>query len=81
MRSTVRLMGLVLLFAGPLLAAEPARRPSKEYTIEQFLATFGKPLAPRQVGEHVATILTDATYESGIAFALRGDSGIQSLDA
>ena len=54
---------------------------AKGVTIEQFLATFGKPLVPRQVGEHVVTILTDAAYESGTAFALRGDAGIQALDA
>ena len=41
MRSKIRVLGLVLLSAGPLLAAEPPRRPSKEYTIEQFLATTG----------------------------------------
>ena len=62
-------------------AAAAGYANAKGITIEQFLATFGKPLAPRQVGEHVVTILTDAAYESGTAFALRGDAGIQSLDA
>jgi hypothetical protein len=29
----------------------------------------------------VVTLLTDARYESGIAFGLKGDLGIHSLDA
>ena len=62
-------------------AAAAGYAKAKGVTIEQFLATFGKPLVPRQVGEHVVTILTDAAYESGTAFALRGDAGIQALDA
>ena len=45
-----------------------------------FLANFGKPLPPRQFGEHVVTILTDPAYASGTAFGLRGDTGIQALD-
>lgn len=61
-------------------AAAAGYAKQKGITVEQFLATFGKPLAPRQVGEHVVSILTDAAYETGTAFALRGDSGIQPLD-
>jgi NAD(P)-dependent dehydrogenase (short-subunit alcohol dehydrogenase family) len=61
-------------------AAAAGYAKQKGITIEQFLATFGKPLAPRQVGEHLVTILTDDAHASGTAFALRGDAGIQSLD-
>ena len=50
-------------------------------TGDTVLAGFGKPMTPREYGEHVATILTDAQYESGTAFGLKGDTGITSLDA
>jgi len=53
----------------------------KGITPEAFLAGFGKPLSPRQFGEHVVSILTDPQYESGTAFGLKGDSGITSLDS
>jgi NAD(P)-dependent dehydrogenase (short-subunit alcohol dehydrogenase family) len=56
-----------------------ARR--KGITPEAFLAGFGKPMPPRLFGEHVVTILTDARYESGTAFGLKGDTGITSLDS
>jgi len=56
-----------------------ARR--KGVTLEAFLASFGPTLTPAQVGEHVATLLTDPRYETGVAFGLRGDLGIHSLDS
>ena len=55
-----------------------ARR--KGVTPEEILAGFGKPLPPRELGEHVATILTDPKWEAQIALALKGDFGIRSLD-
>ena len=55
-----------------------ARR--KGVSVEAFLGGFGAPLPPTQVGEHVITLLTDARYESGVAFGLKGDLGIHSLD-
>jgi NAD(P)-dependent dehydrogenase (short-subunit alcohol dehydrogenase family) len=60
--------------------AAEAYAKRKGITPEAFLAGFGKPMAPRLVGEHVVTILTDARYDSGTAFGLKGDSGITSLD-
>jgi NAD(P)-dependent dehydrogenase (short-subunit alcohol dehydrogenase family) len=56
-----------------------ARR--KGVTVEQFLQSFGKPLPPRQYGEHVAGILTEAQYEPVLAFGLKGDTGITTLEA
>lgn len=56
-----------------------ARR--KGVTLEAFLASFGPPLSPAQVGEHVVTLLTDPRYETGVAFGLKGDLGIHSLDS
>jgi len=52
----------------------------KGVTTEAFLAGFGSPLSPAQVGEHVATLLTDAAYEAGVAFGVKGDLGLHSLD-
>jgi len=56
-----------------------ARR--KGITPEAFLANFGKPMSARELGDHIVAILTDPRYESAPAFALKGDSGIQALDA
>jgi len=49
-------------------------------TSEAFLAGFGKPMPPREFGEHVATLLTKPEYENGIAYGFKGDTGITSLD-
>jgi len=62
-------------------AAAQAYAKRKGVSVEAFLAGFGAPMPPRQVGEHVASILTDPRYESGLAFGLKGDTGIVSLDA
>jgi NAD(P)-dependent dehydrogenase (short-subunit alcohol dehydrogenase family) len=56
-----------------------ARR--KGVSVEAFLAGFGAPLTAKQVGEHVATLLTDARYEAGVAFGIKGDLGLHSLDS
>lgn len=56
-----------------------ARR--KGVTLEAFLASFGTPLTPSQVGEHVAALLTDPRYETGVAFGVKGDLGLHSLDS
>lgn len=63
---------------GRTAASAYARK--KGVTAEAFLAGFGQPMAPRQVGDHVATILTDPRYESGTAFGLKGGTGIQELE-
>jgi hypothetical protein len=52
----------------------------KGVTTQAFLAGFGRPMPPREFGEHVATILLEPEYESGTAFGLKGDTGITSLD-
>ena len=52
----------------------------KGITPDEFLAGFGAPMPPRQLGEHVVTILTDPRYEAVTALSLRGDTGIQPLD-
>ena len=62
-------------------AAAEAYARRKGVTLEDFLAGFGKPMPPRQYGAHVVSILTDPAHASATAFALRGDTGIQALDA
>ena len=60
--------------------AGAAYAKKKGVSLEAFLAGFGAPLSARQIGDHVATILTDAHYETGAAYSLKGDSGIQPLE-
>jgi hypothetical protein len=55
-----------------------ARR--KGVSLEAFLAGFGAPMPPEKVGEHVVSILSDPKYVAGVAFGLKGDPGIVSLD-
>jgi NAD(P)-dependent dehydrogenase (short-subunit alcohol dehydrogenase family) len=47
---------------------------------EQFLARFGAPLPPREFGEKVASLLDDPKYSEGVAFGLKGDTGITVLE-
>ena len=47
---------------------------------EAYLARFGAPLPPRQFGDHVAAVLDDPQYATGIAFGLKGDTGITVLE-
>jgi len=48
---------------------------------EAFLENFGTPMTAREVGDHIVSILTDPQYESAPALALKGDFGIQALEA
>jgi NAD(P)-dependent dehydrogenase (short-subunit alcohol dehydrogenase family) len=45
-----------------------------------YLARFGAPLPPRQFGDHVVALLEDPQYSKGIAFGLKGDTGITVLE-
>jgi NAD(P)-dependent dehydrogenase (short-subunit alcohol dehydrogenase family) len=47
---------------------------------EAYLARFGAPLPPRQFGEHLVAVLDDPQYAKGIAFGLKGDTGITVLE-
>jgi NAD(P)-dependent dehydrogenase (short-subunit alcohol dehydrogenase family) len=47
---------------------------------EAFLARFGAPLPPRKFGDHLVTLLDDPQYATGIAFGLKGDTGITVLE-
>jgi NAD(P)-dependent dehydrogenase (short-subunit alcohol dehydrogenase family) len=61
-------------------AAAEAYAKRRGISLEAFFAGFGEPLTPAKVGEHVVSLLTDPKYASGVAFGLKGDAGIVSLD-
>jgi NAD(P)-dependent dehydrogenase (short-subunit alcohol dehydrogenase family) len=61
-------------------AAGEAYARGKGVSVEIFFAGFGAPLPPRKVGDHVVSILTDPRYAAGVAFGMKGDRGIVSLD-
>lgn len=61
-------------------AAEAYAR-SMGVSVEVILAGFGAPMPPRKVGDNVVAILTDPRYATGVAFGMKGDLGIVSLDA
>ena len=47
---------------------------------EAFLARFGAPMPPRQFGDHLVAVLDDPQYATGLAFGLKGDTGITVLE-
>src|SRR6266478_3002568 len=47
---------------------------------EEFLVRFGAPMPPREFGEKVVAVLDDPKYAEGIAFGLKGDTGITTLE-
>jgi len=47
---------------------------------EQFLARFGAPMPPRDFGEKVLSVLDDPRFAAGMAFGLKGDTGITILE-
>ena len=49
-------------------------------TREQFLERFGTPMPPRDFGDKVVSVLTEPAYASGMAFGLKGDTGITILE-
>jgi hypothetical protein len=47
---------------------------------EAYLARFGAPLPPRRFGDHLVAVLDDPQYATGIAFGLKGDTGVTVLE-
>ena len=64
---------------GRTAAEAYARR--KGVSTEAFLAGFGKPMSLRDYGEHVVSVLTDARHAGSIALGIRGDTGVNALQA
>jgi hypothetical protein len=48
---------------------------------EEFVARFGAQMPPREFGEKVVSVLDDPKYEEGLAFGLKGDTGVTMLEA
>ena len=46
----------------------------------EFLKRFGVPMPPREFGEKVVSVLDDPQYAEGLAFGLKGDTGITMLE-
>jgi NAD(P)-dependent dehydrogenase (short-subunit alcohol dehydrogenase family) len=47
---------------------------------EEFLARFPVPMPPRAFGEKVVSVLEDPKYAEGVAFGLKGDTGVTILE-
>jgi NAD(P)-dependent dehydrogenase (short-subunit alcohol dehydrogenase family) len=47
---------------------------------DDFLARFGAPMPPREFGEKVVSVLDDPKYAEGVAFGLKGDTGVTMLE-
>jgi NAD(P)-dependent dehydrogenase (short-subunit alcohol dehydrogenase family) len=47
---------------------------------EAFLKRFGEPMPPRKFGDHVVALLENPQYSTGVAFGLKGDTGITVLE-
>jgi NAD(P)-dependent dehydrogenase (short-subunit alcohol dehydrogenase family) len=45
-----------------------------------FVSRFGAPMLPRDFGEKVVCVLDDPTYAEGLAFGIKGDTGISILE-
>jgi NAD(P)-dependent dehydrogenase (short-subunit alcohol dehydrogenase family) len=47
---------------------------------EAYFARFGAPLPPCQFGDYLVAVLDDPRYATGVAFGLKGDTGITVLE-
>jgi NAD(P)-dependent dehydrogenase (short-subunit alcohol dehydrogenase family) len=46
----------------------------------EFLKRFGVPMPPREFGEKVVSVLDDPQYAEGLAFGIKGDTGVTVLE-
>ena len=70
------------IIGGTGVGDEAAGAYARAYGVspQEFLARFGAPLPPRDFGDQVVTMLTDAAYENALAVGLKGDTGISVLE-
>jgi len=61
-------------------AASSAYARAMDIERDAFLARFGAPMPPRQFGDHLVAVLDNPQYATGIAFGLKGDTGITVLE-
>jgi NAD(P)-dependent dehydrogenase (short-subunit alcohol dehydrogenase family) len=47
---------------------------------DAFLARFGAQMPPREFGEKVVSVLENPAYADGVAFGLKGDTGITVIE-
>lgn len=47
---------------------------------EQFLGRFGAAMPPKDFGEKVISVLDDPSFDTGMAFGLKGDDGVTVLE-
>ena len=47
---------------------------------EEFLTRFGAPMPPREFGEKVVSLLEDPAYSKGLAFGVKGDTGVTIIE-
>ena len=48
---------------------------------EEFVTRFGAPMPPREFGEKAVSVPDDPYCAEGLAFGLKGDTGITLLEA
>lgn len=60
-------------------AGASAYAARKGITKQAFLAGFGAPCSPRELGEHVTSVLVDPRNQDARAFTIRGDTGLQPV--
>jgi NAD(P)-dependent dehydrogenase (short-subunit alcohol dehydrogenase family) len=70
------------IIGGTGVGDEASSAYAKAMSIERepFLAKSGAPMPPRLFGDHVVSLLTDPQYATGVAFGLKGDTGITILE-
>lgn len=70
------------IIGGAGVGDQGARAYARAMGIEPqaFLARFGAPLPPRKFGDHLVAVLSDPEYATGLAFGLKGDTGITVLE-
>ena len=61
-------------------AASSAYSRALAITPDEYLTRFGAPMPPRTFGELVVSVLDDPKYAEGVAFGLKGDTGVTILD-
>ncbi len=70
------------IVGGTGVGDEAARAYARSLGVEReaYLARFGAPLPPRQFGDYVVAVLDDPHFASGVAFGVKGDTGITILE-
>jgi NAD(P)-dependent dehydrogenase (short-subunit alcohol dehydrogenase family) len=70
------------IIGGTGVGDQGARAYAKAFDVEPevFLARFGTPMPPRDFGNRLVAVLDDPQYSKGVAFGLKGETGITILE-